>query len=83
MRKSFFPLNEKYRLGGVVFYDRGDVYLDSEDFVFDDQYSSFGAGVRWNSPFGPVRIEYGWVIEGKDVKETGDGQFAFSVGAFF
>jgi outer membrane protein insertion porin family len=32
---------------------------------------------------GPLRIEYGWVIDGKNIKDTGDGEFAFSVGASF
>ncbi len=78
-----FPLTEKYKLAGVFFYDRGDVYLESEDINLADQYSSVGMGVRWNSPVGPLRIEYAWVIDGKNVKERGEGQFEFSVGAFF
>ncbi len=78
-----FPLTEKYKLVGVFFYDRGDVYRTSESIDFADQFSSIGTGIRWNSPLGPLRVEYGWVIDGKDVKDTGDGEFAFSVGASF
>ncbi|MCM2283875.1 MAG: outer membrane protein assembly factor BamA [Desulfobacula sp.] len=78
-----FPLTDKYKLAGVFFYDRGDVYRTSEDFDFGDQFSSIGTGIRWNSPLGPLRIEYGWVIDGKNIKESGDGEFAFSVGASF
>jgi outer membrane protein insertion porin family len=78
-----FPLTEKYKLAGVFFYDRGDVYRTDEDIDFADQFSSFGTGIRWDSPIGAIRIEYGWVIDGKEVKDTGEGQFAFSVGAFF
>lgn len=78
-----FPFTEKYKIACVFFYDRGDVYRDSEDFDLGDQYSSVGTGVRWNSPIGPLRLEYAWVIDGKNVKETGDGQFEFSVGASF
>ncbi|MFH2060411.1 MAG: outer membrane protein assembly factor BamA [Pseudomonadota bacterium] len=78
-----FPLNEKYKIAGVLFYDRGDVYRTSEDIDFGDQFSSFGTGFRWNSPMGPLRIEYAWVIDGKNVKERGDGKFEFSVGASF
>ncbi len=77
------PLTTKYKLAGVFFYDRGDVYRKSESFDFGDQYSSVGVGVRWDSPMGPLRVEYGWVIDGKTIKERGDGQVAFSVGAFF
>ena len=78
-----FPLVEEYKVNGVFFYDRGDVYRTSEDIDFGDQFSSVGLGFRWDSPMGPIRLEYGWVIDGKDVKESGDGQFEFSAGGFF
>ena len=78
-----FPLTEQYKVAGVFFYDRGDVYKKSENIDLGNQYSSIGTGIRWNSPVGPLRLEYGWVIEGKDVKETWDGQFEFSIGASF
>lgn len=78
-----FPFAENYKVAAVLFYDRGDVYRTSEDIDLADQFSSFGVGVRWNSPMGPLRVEYGWVIDGKNVKQSGDGQFEFSVGAFF
>ncbi len=78
-----FPFTEKYKMVGVLFYDRGDVYRTSEEIDLGDQFSSFGIGVRWNSPVGPLRMEYGWVIDGKDIKSSGDGQFEFSVGASF
>ena len=78
-----FPLAEKYQAVGVFFYDRGDVYNNGESINLSDQYSSFGIGFRWNSPIGPLRLEYAWVIDGKDLKDNGDGQFEFSFGAFF
>jgi len=78
-----FPFAEKYQVAGVFFYDRGDVYRKTEKIDLADQFSSFGTGVRWNSPVGPLRLEYGWVLDGKNVKSTWDGQFEFSVGASF
>jgi len=39
--------------------------------------------VRWNSPMGPIRLEYAWIIDGKNVRNSGDGQFEFAIGAFF
>lgn len=78
-----FPLTEKYKVAVVLFYDRGDVYRASENFDLGDQFSSYGTGIRWNSPIGPLRVEYAWVIDGKNVKNSGDGQFEFSVGASF
>ncbi len=78
-----FPLLTEYRVAGVMFYDRGDVYRTSDDIDIGDQFSSAGIGVRWASPVGPLRIEYAWVIDGKDLKERGDGKVEFSVGASF
>ena len=78
-----FPITEEYSVAGVFFYDRGDVYRIDETIDLIDQFSSVGTGIRWNSPVGPIRLEYGWVIEGKNVRSPGDGQFEFSFGAFF
>jgi len=78
-----FPIAEEQAVYGVLFYDRGDVYNHGEDIDFGDQFSSSGFELRWNSPMGPIRLAYGIVIDGKEVKSTGDGQFDFSIGAFF
>lgn len=78
-----FPLAEDLGLFGVVFYDQGDVYADDEDIDLGENFSSFGGGLRWKSPVGPIRIEYGRVIEGHDVEPSGGGRWQFTVGAFF
>jgi outer membrane protein insertion porin family len=39
--------------------------------------------VRWDSPMGPMRLEYGIVNNGKGIEEDGNGRFQFSVGATF
>jgi len=81
--EMMFPIVEEQAVYGVFFYDRGDVYNNGEDIDFGNQFSSSGFELRWNSPMGPIRLAYGIVIDGKDVKSTGDGQFDFSIGAFF
>ncbi|WP_024334551.1 outer membrane protein assembly factor BamA [Desulfotignum balticum] len=78
-----FPLQEEQGVAGVLFYDRGDVYRTSESIDLAKQYSSAGFELRWNSPMGPIRLAYGIVVEGQDEYQTGDGQFDFSIGAFF
>ncbi len=75
-----FPIVEEMKLVGVVFYDAGDAYEKSEDIVWDDLYTSFGGGVRWYSPMGPIRIEYGSILNGKEY--TG-GRWEFSMGGTF
>jgi len=81
--EMIFPLAEDAGAYGVLFYDRGDVYNHGDDIDLGDQFSSAGVEMRWNSPMGPIRLAYGIVIDGKTVKKTGDGQFDFSIGAFF
>ncbi len=78
-----FPIQEDMGVAGVLFYDRGDVYTTSQSIDLMDQFSSTGFELRWNSPMGPIRLAYGIVIDGKHEKTTGDGQFDFSIGAFF
>lgn len=78
-----FPIAEEQAVYGVLFYDRGDVYNDGETIDLGNQFSSSGFELRWNSPMGPIRLAYGMVIDGKNIKSTGDGQFDFSIGAFF
>ncbi|WDP88248.1 MAG: outer membrane protein assembly factor BamA [Desulfobacter sp.] len=81
--EMMFPIQEDAGVYGVIFYDRGDVYANGDDIDLGDQFSSSGFELRWNSPMGPIRLAYGIVIDGKTVKSTGDGQFDFSIGAFF
>jgi outer membrane protein insertion porin family len=40
-----------------------------------------GVGLRWVSPMGPIRVEYGWKL----TPEKGDtsGEFAFTMGQLF
>lgn len=75
-----FPLLEEVNLVGVVFYDTGDAYRKDEDIVIEDLYSSFGGGFRWYSPMGPIRIEYGKILNGN---EYSGGRWEFSMGAAF
>jgi len=78
-----FPIVEDQGVYGVVFYDLGDVFLENQDVTLSDNYSSFGFGVRWNSPMGPLRVEYGIVDNGKGIEDQGSGRFQFSMRAHF
>jgi outer membrane protein insertion porin family len=55
-----FPLGIMKALGGVVFYDGGNVYraINFNDFVHN--YSNtVGVGLRYATPLGPVRFDIG------------------------
>jgi outer membrane protein insertion porin family len=55
-----FPLGLTKTLGGVVFYDGGNVYsaINFNNFV-DNYTNTVGFGLRYSTPIGPVRFDIG------------------------
>ena len=76
-----FPLLKGQGLSGVVFFDAGGVYDSGTNAPDTGIRTSVGAGVRWYSPLGPLRIEYGFNLSPRDDEDS--GQVEFSVGANF
>ncbi|MDR1487412.1 MAG: outer membrane protein assembly factor BamA [Deltaproteobacteria bacterium] len=76
-----FPLLQESGLFGVLFYDMGNVWSKNDDWKFSDLRRSYGAGIRYLSPMGPLRIEYGKALD----REEGDpaGRWEFTMGAMF
>jgi outer membrane protein insertion porin family len=57
--EMIFPIVQSIGLKGVLFVDAGNAYSADEGFTLDETRISAGAGVRWLSPVGPLRIELG------------------------
>jgi outer membrane protein assembly factor BamA len=58
-----FPLPIKKSLGGVIFYDGGNVYSNISFRQFTQDFThSVGVGVRYQTPVGPVRFDVGYRI---------------------
>lgn len=56
-----FPLPIRSGLGGVVFYDGGNVYSNINLRQFADDFThSVGVGIRYQTPVGPVRFDVGY-----------------------
>ncbi len=74
-----------YGIRAAVFYDVGNVYgpdvNGGQSFDPTDLRHDVGAGVRWVSPFGPIRVDYGIKLNPK--KGESFGEFHFSVGSAF
>jgi outer membrane protein insertion porin family len=55
-----FPMRIMQDLGGVIFYDGGNVYSAINAHNFLNNYSNtVGIGLRYATPIGPVRIDLG------------------------
>ncbi|MFZ0200959.1 MAG: POTRA domain-containing protein [Candidatus Sulfotelmatobacter sp.] len=55
-----FPLRIMKNLGGVVFYDGGNVYSAINFNNFTSNYTNtVGIGLRYSTPIGPIRIDLG------------------------
>ncbi len=55
-----FPLKILKPLGGVIFYDGGNVYSVINWPTFVTNYTNtIGIGLRWSTPIGPIRIDLG------------------------
>ena len=68
-----FPLAKKVQ--GILFTDCGSAWEGGFVPKGGDVYGSFGLGVALNTPFGPLRLDYGRGSQG--------GRFHFNVGGSF
>jgi len=73
-----FPIYKPAGLKGVVFYDAGAGFDDSEGFMLKGIRSGAGFGIRWFSPLGPIRIELGFNLFPK--KGESKNVFDFTIG---
>jgi outer membrane protein insertion porin family len=69
-----FPLVKAGGLRGLVFYDAGNVYESEWDF--NNIKQSVGAGLRWMSPMGPMRLEWGYVIDPEPDEDPSNWEFS-------
>ncbi len=68
-------------LKGAVFADAGNVRPRAADFGLGDLRYGVGAGLRYNLPFGPIRLDYG--LNPSPRPDEDRGAFHFSIGVAF
>jgi outer membrane protein insertion porin family len=89
------PFFSKYRFSAAAFADCGNVWpslgsVDLKDFRFlahredvtdQDFRYSFGVGLRYNTPVGPIRLDYGMPVKKDETDRF--GRFHLSLGQIF
>jgi outer membrane protein assembly complex protein YaeT len=68
-------------LMGAVFVDAGNLLPDARSPGLDDMRYGIGAGLRYNLPIGPVRLDYG--VNPSPREDEAFGAFHFSFGFAF
>ena len=87
------PILKSMGISGVVFFDMGNAFNENQDlslkidwFANEDKYSSvlrssMGFGLRWMSPMGLLRFEWGFPLARKRTEDA--VVFEFSIGNAF
>jgi outer membrane protein insertion porin family len=75
------PIYDKAGVSAVAFFDAGNAYAENENYSFTNMRADYGFGLRWNSPMGPLRFEWGFPIN----RRPGESAvvFNFTIGNFF
>ncbi|HOV89472.1 MAG TPA: outer membrane protein assembly factor BamA [Syntrophorhabdaceae bacterium] len=73
-----FPIYKPAGVKGVLFYDAGAGFDDSNGFMLKDMRAGAGFGIRWFSPLGPIRLELGFNLFPK--KGESRNVFDFAIG---
>jgi outer membrane protein insertion porin family len=90
------PYLSKIRISGVLFADGGNVWsslrsvrvenfrliADEDDIIQQDYRYSLGLGLRYNTPVGPIRLDYGIPLKRERGMDS-TGRFHISLGQIF
>jgi Outer membrane protein/protective antigen OMA87 len=85
---SMLILNQEARMflfgwvHGVAFVDAGNVFPKASDFSFTNLEAGAGGGIRINSPFALLRIDFGVPLTSREQRRTA-GRWYFGIGHAF
>lgn len=83
--RLIFNLEARFRLWEngwlVLFSDAGNVWLKTSDFDLGGLRRSAGVGLRYNTPVGALRFEYGFKLDRREGESP--GRIHFSIGETF
>jgi outer membrane protein insertion porin family len=64
-------------IGAALFLDGGNVYERAGDFALDELRGSYGFGLRYRSPIGPIRFDLGFKIAPRSNESSRAFHFSF------
>ena len=70
-----FPISKSAGLKGLLFFDAGNGFDSTDDFRLK---TTAGCGIRWFSPLGPIRLEFGFNLNPKEGEKK--SAFDFAIG---
>ncbi len=77
-----FPLLVEQGIVGLVFFDAGNVFTDDPNTVsVSGLRTGAGGGIRWFSPVGPLRVEYGFNLD--PLPDESSSEWYFTMGGEF
>ncbi len=69
-----FPLTDSF--GGALFVDAGNLKSDASPGL-EDMRLGIGAGLRYNLPIGPMRLDFGYNPSRREGEDIGAAHFSF------
>jgi outer membrane protein insertion porin family len=79
--EMIFPISKEINLKGLIFFDAGNAWDVGEPYMLDDLRMSVGGGIRWMSPVGPLRLEWGYNLDPREGEKS--SAWDFTIGGFF
>ena len=90
------PVLSRINISGAAFFDGGNVWEDVEDIsigafkpfksssdvTINDYFYGIGLGIRYNTPVGPIRLDYGIPLKTLE-GESDKGLFYLALGQTF
>jgi outer membrane protein insertion porin family len=78
------PLIKEQGVVGLVFFDAGNVFTDDPTaLTVSGLRMGAGGGIRWFSPVGPLRVEYGFNLDPDPELNESKSEWYFTVGGEF
>ncbi|MDR3579897.1 MAG: outer membrane protein assembly factor BamA [Oryzomonas sp.] len=78
-----FPILADVGVKGVVFFDYGNSTSETFSKMFGSVLMSYGLGIKWASPLGPLVVEYGIPLNPRPGLDSPGGRLEFTIGSLF